>query len=147
MANYNQISVVGYLGQDPETKYLKDGTAVATFSIASTFKNRDGDHTTWYRVSIFGKKAESVAQYLGKGSQAMVVGRHQIREYEDKNGQTKLSNEIVADSVVFLSFKEEGESRSAAPRQQRQRAASASRAAAVAEADEPVEIDDDDLPF
>ena len=102
MANYNKITVVGHLGKDPEVRFLKDGTTVANFSIASSFTRGDTQTTTWYSVSIFGKKGEAVNTYLSKGSKVLVEGRHQMREYLNKEGIKQFANEIVANDVVFL---------------------------------------------
>jgi len=64
--SYNRISIIGNLGRDPETRMLPSGDNVATFSVATTERNKNGDVTTWFRVSAFGKLADTCQQYLHK---------------------------------------------------------------------------------
>ena len=77
---YQKIIVVGNLGGDPEMRYMPDGTAVTNFSLATNRRWTDGrsgetrDETTWIRVSVWRKQAESVNQYLSKGSKVLVEG-------------------------------------------------------------------------
>jgi single-strand DNA-binding protein len=77
---YQKIIIVGNLGGDPEIRYQPDGTAVTSFSLATNRRWKDGngqdvDETTWFRVSIWGKRAEAANQYLQKGSKVLVEGR------------------------------------------------------------------------
>ncbi len=62
--SYNRISIIGNLGRDPETRLLPSGDNVATFSVATTERSKNGDVTTWFRVSAFGKLAETCQQYV-----------------------------------------------------------------------------------
>ena len=108
---YQRTIVVGHLGRDPEMRYLQDGTAVTSFSVATTRKwTRDGqpqEETTWFRISVFGKQAEPCNQYLSKGSLALVEGRVSVQTFQGKDGQTRASLELHADSVRFLGGKRE----------------------------------------
>lgn len=117
---YQKIIVVGNLGGDPEMRYMPDGTAVTNFSIASNRRWTDGatgqprDETTWFRVSVWRKQAETVNQYLSKGSKVLVEGRLRPdpasggpRTYTRQDGTVGASYEITADTVRFLSTKEE----------------------------------------
>lgn len=130
MANYNKIVLVGHLGKDPEIKFLDGGTTVVNFSIASSFKKGETQLTTWYNVSLFGNKAEAVKKYLTKGSKVLVEGRHQLREYTNKEGVKQYANEIVANDVSFLDS-----------------ATSAGTKVLTAETTAPINLGDDDLPF
>lgn len=108
MASVNKALILGNLGQDPELRYTKQNKPVATMSIATRENYTDAsgearESTEWHRVVVFGKQAEFCAEYLRKGSAAHVEGRIKTRSYEDKNGQTKYSTEIIADRVQFLS--------------------------------------------
>lgn len=101
--SFNKITIVGYLGRDAEVRYTPDGTAVADFSVATTEKTKkDSEVTTWFKVTIWGKRAESVSQYLEKGKFVYIEGSLQAREYQDKNGTTRTSLEVRANDVVFL---------------------------------------------
>ncbi len=131
MANYNKIILVGHLGKDPEIKFLDGGTTVANFSIATSFKRGENQITTWYNVSVFGKTAEAVNKYLSKGSKVLVEGRHQLREYQNKEGNKQFANEVVASDVSFLDSANE---RTGA-------------AVAAKGAEAPINLDDDDIPF
>ena len=108
---YHRITIVGNLGKDPEMKYTTDGKAVTTFSVAAS--NRK-DETTWFRVSVWDKQAETCNQYLHKGSKVLVEGALRAdgagnpRVYERKDGLGwAASFEVVASSVKFLSGKDE----------------------------------------
>ncbi len=110
MASFNKLTLVGYLGKDPEAKYLPDGTAIATFSVASTEKRKDRngetqDNTVWFRCNAFGKLAEVCIQYLGKGSQVYLEGRLSIQQYADKDGNQRTSLDVRASEVQFLDRK------------------------------------------
>lgn len=106
MAGVNKIIVVGNLGRDPEVRYSQSGTAICTFSVAVTERRKVGDewkeHTEWFRVKTFGKVAENAGQYLQKGKQVYVDGRLEQAKYKDKDGNDRLSVEIVANSVQYL---------------------------------------------
>lgn len=114
MPSFNKITILGHLGRDVETRFLPDGTAVASFSVATSEKKKDRsgeaqDVTTWFRVSAFGKLAELCGQYLAKGSLAYVEGRLSQNEYTDKDGNRRTSLEVRASEVQFLDRKPQGE--------------------------------------
>ena len=117
---YQKIIVVGNLGGDPEMRYMPDGTAVTNFSVASSRRwtdSRSGeprDETTWFRVSVWRKQAETVNQYLSKGSKVLVEGRMRPdpqtggpRLFTRHDGTAGASFEITADTVRFLSSRGE----------------------------------------
>jgi len=102
----NKAMVFGNLTRDPELRALPSGMNVASFSVATNrvFKDRDGkkqEQTDFHNVVVFGRQADTVAQYLKKGSSAFVEGRMQTRSWEGKDGEKKYRTEIVADRVQF----------------------------------------------
>ena len=103
---YHRIIICGNLGKDPEMKYTTDGKAVTTFSVAAS--NRK-DETTWFRVSTWEKLAETCNQYLHKGSKVLVEGalKPEINVYQRKDGSYAASYDVTADTVRFLSGKDE----------------------------------------
>ena len=107
--SYEKIILVGNLGQDPELRYLEDGTAVCTISVAVNKKRQDDKLTTWYRVSVWRGSAENVCKYLKKGSKVLVEGSNlRVSLYETKEGESAASLELTADRVVFLDGAPEG---------------------------------------
>lgn len=101
----NKALIFGNLTRDPELRALPSGMNVCNFSVATnrTFKDRDGkkqEQTDFHNVVVFGKQADTVNQYLKKGSSVFVEGRMQTRSWE-KDGEKKFRTEIVAESVQF----------------------------------------------
>lgn len=97
----NRVILIGRLTRDPELKYLQNGTAVATFTLAVDRKyNRE--ETDFINIVVWRGLAENCANYLSKGRLAAVDGRLQIRSYEDKEGQKRWVTEVVAEDVRFL---------------------------------------------
>lgn len=101
----NKAILFGNLTRDPELKALPSGMNVCNFSIATNrvYKDRDGkkqEQTDFHNVVVFGRTADTVAQYLKKGSSAYVEGRMQTRSWE-QNGEKKYRTEVIADSVQF----------------------------------------------
>jgi len=111
--SYNKIILIGNVGRDPETRYLPSGDAVASFSVATSErrKGQDGqqqEQTTWFRVSAFGKLAETCQQYLHKGSYVYVEGALAQQEYTDREGATRQSLEVRAREMRMLDKRGEG---------------------------------------
>ena len=111
---YQNITIIGNLGRDPELKFTADGKAVASFSVATSRKYKDTDETTWFRVSVWDKQAEACNQYLRKGSKVFVSGRLACdkatggpRVYQRDDGTWAASFEVVASEVKFLDSKPE----------------------------------------
>ena len=103
----NKVILVGRLGQNPEVRYTPGGAAVANFSIATSenWMDKSGqrqERTEWHRIVVWGKLAELCNQYLQKGRQVYVEGRLQTRQWQDKDGQTKYTTEIQAQTIQFL---------------------------------------------
>ncbi len=102
----NKALVIGNLTRDPELKALPSGISVATFSIATNriWNNKDGEKqesVDYHNIVVFGRQAETTAQYLKKGSMALIEGRMQTRSWETQEGQKRYRTEIVADRVQF----------------------------------------------
>ncbi|KKQ35461.1 MAG: Single-stranded DNA-binding protein [Candidatus Nomurabacteria bacterium GW2011_GWB1_37_5] len=103
----NKAIIIGNLTRDPELKSLPSGMAVATFSLATNrvWKDKSGakqESTDYHNIVVFGRQAETSAQYLKKGAGALVEGRIQTRSWDDKaTGQKKYRTEIVAERVQF----------------------------------------------
>jgi len=101
----NKAIIYGNLTRDPELKSLPSGTKVTTFSVATNrVWMKDGqkqENTDYHNVVVFGRQAETVAQYLKKGSGALVEGRIQTRSWEAQDGTKRYTTEIVADRIQF----------------------------------------------
>jgi len=108
MSGVNKVIILGRLGQDPEIRYIPDGTAVANISVATSEEWKDKqtgekkEKTEWHKIVIFGKLAEIAGEYLKKGAQAYFEGRLQTRKWQDQNGQDRYSIEIVANVMQML---------------------------------------------
>jgi single-strand DNA-binding protein len=103
---FNRAIIIGNLSRDPELKALPSGMQVTSFSVATNriWKDKNGarqESTDFHNVVVFGRQAETVAQYLKKGSLALVEGRIQTRSWEGQDGVKKYRTEIVADRVQF----------------------------------------------
>ena len=109
----NKIFIMGRLTRDPELRRTQNGTAVAGFALAvdRDFKNADGTkETDFIEVVAWRSSAEFVSKYFAKGRMAIVEGRLQIRDWTDKDGNKRRSDEVVADNVYFGDSKKEGDS-------------------------------------
>ncbi|HKE02880.1 MAG TPA: single-stranded DNA-binding protein [Blastocatellia bacterium] len=105
--SFNKITIVGYLGRDPELRYTPQGTALCKMSIATTEKRKNvagemEEHTTWFRVTAWGRQAELANEYLAKGRQVYIEGRLRLEEYTDREGQKRFSAEVSANDIQFL---------------------------------------------
>lgn len=118
---YHTIIIVGNLGKDPEMRYTPTGQAVTSFNVATNrqYTGSDGNmvkETIWFRVSVWGKQAESCSQYLKKGSKVLVEGRLTAdaatggpKIWTRQDGTAGASFEVSAATVRFLSSRGEGE--------------------------------------
>jgi single-strand DNA-binding protein len=111
-------TVIGNIGSEPEMKYAASGQPMLTFSVASNYRVRgtDGewtDRAEWVRCVIFGKRAETLAQYLHKGSRVYVDGRLEARPWENRDGQPVAGLEITASEVEFMSGRNDADQRQA----------------------------------
>lgn len=132
--------IIGNIGGDPEQRYSPSGAASLRFNVASNYraKSQSGeweDRTEWVRVMVFGARAETLANYLKKGTRVYVSGRLEARPWTDQQGNVRAGLEVIADTVEFMSARQQDDERPA-PVQAR-------RPAAAAVLDE----DDDSIPF
>lgn len=109
--NFASITLGGHLGRDPETKYSQSGTAVTSFSLATSRKDGNGNETTtWWRCTCFGKRGEVVAQYFKKGDPILVQGEPSLRDYTAKDGAVKTSGEVIVNDFAFVKGKKDADS-------------------------------------
>ena len=101
----NSITIAGQLGKDAEQRFLPNGDAVSSFSVADS-QGKDKP-TTWWNCSIFGKRAEVLTQYLTKGQAVTVVGNVSQREYTDKDGNKRVSMDVRVSDVALQGGKRE----------------------------------------
>tara|TARA_B100001750_G_C15508978_1_gene602350 strand:- start:2063 stop:2476 length:414 start_codon:yes stop_codon:yes gene_type:complete len=131
----NKVILIGNLGQDPESRFTPQGTAVTSFSIATneSWKSQNGDikeHTEWHRIEMFGKRAETANEYMRKGNTVYIEGRLKTDEWEDKEtGQKRRATKIQCDNFTMLGRR--GDNQSQGGEQQ----------------SAPASNEDDDLPF
>ncbi|MCE9643891.1 single-stranded DNA-binding protein [Candidatus Parcubacteria bacterium] len=117
----NRATVIGNLTRDPELKALPSGMQVASFSVATNrvWKDKNGarqESSDFHNIVVFGRQAETAAQYLHKGDTVLVEGRMQTRSWDGPDGAKRYRTEIVADRVQFgPKGGQGGGSRAAAP--------------------------------
>jgi len=114
-------SAIGNLGSDPELKYSANGAPFLRFNVATNgrVKTQEGnweDKTEWVRCTVFGQRAESLTQYLKKGMRVYVSGRLEAKPWTDQQGGVRAGLELIADTVEFMSSREEGQQQT--PRRQ-----------------------------
>ena len=102
------ISFVGSLGRDSEIKALSNGM-VLKFTVATNTGWKDKKVTTWLNCALFGKQAETLEQYLKKGTKVFITGEFEAREYAKKDGGKGLSLDVKVDRVELLSKREDNQ--------------------------------------
>lgn len=100
-----KVILIGRLGSDPEMRSTPSGVSVCSFNLAVDGK-KEGQ-VTWYKISAWRQLGESCGRYLSRGKKCAVVGEFQPREYTAKDGTTRMSLDVQADEVEFLSPKQE----------------------------------------
>ena len=144
--SFNKIILVGNLGRDPELRYTPQGTPVCSFTLATNERRRDKagesqDVTTWFRVTLWGRQAETASQYLTKGRPIYVEGRLRVEEWTDKEGRARYTLEVHATDMKFIGAgPDEATTPAPAPR-------SSTAQNSPAEPPSNVEVSDDDIPF
>ncbi|MAY84581.1 MAG: single-stranded DNA-binding protein [Flavobacteriales bacterium] len=151
MAGVNKVILIGNLGKDPEVRHLESGATVANFPIATTetYKDRNGnrqEQTEWHNIVLWRGLAEIAEKYLKKGNQIYVEGKLRTRSWEDKEGNTRYTTEVVGDNMTMLGGRSDGGS-SEGPA-----ATSSRQPAQETQTSQPTHTtvndeDDDDLPF
>jgi len=136
-----KVLLIGYLGKDPEVKYSAQGTAIAQFSVAVTERWKDKssgelqEHTEWFNVKMFGRRAEVAGEYLRKGSRVFIEGRKRTESWDDKQtGGKHYLDRVYADKLEFLDSRGNGNGRG-------------NGSSAPAEMAEETTITDSDIPF
>ncbi len=147
MGSLAKVILIGNLGRDAELKKTPSGTSVLEFSVATNerWNDREGntqEHTQWFRVSLWGRRADALAQYLQKGKQVYVEGRLRARLFTGNDGQQRLSLDVRADDIQLLGTRADagswnGASRGIAPPDE----------AAVGGVAEGGPGEDDEIPF
>ena len=139
--SFNKIILVGNLGRDPELRYTPQGTPVCSFSVATNEKRKDRagetqDLTTWFRVTLWGRQAETASQYLTKGRPIYVEGRLRVEEWTDRDGKQRYTLEVHATDMQFIGGGRADEATAEAGK------------ALPAERQQPeADLSDDDIPF
>jgi len=145
MAGVNKVILVGNLGKDPEVRTLESGAKVASFSLATSESYKDRttgerkDVTEWHNIVLWRGLAEIAESYLKKGSQIYIEGKIQTRSYDDKEGVTRYTTEIVGNNMTMLGGK--GDSSNA------NNSSAAPAAKAASKMQEASTDENDDLPF
>ena len=140
--SFNRIILVGNLGRDPELRYTTQGTPVCSFSVATNERRKDKtgewqDHTTWFRVTLWGRQAETASQYLQKGRPIYIEGRLRVEEWTDRDGRPRYGLEVHATDMQFI-----GPARGDEPLAER----AASAGAGAGPVEQP-DLSDEDVPF
>jgi single-strand DNA-binding protein len=108
----NKVILIGNLGADPEIRYMPNGVAVTSISLATNdaWKDRQTgelqERTEWHKVSLFDKLAQIAGEYLKKGSKVYIEGSIRTRKWQDQTGNDRYSTEIVANTMQMLDSKE-----------------------------------------
>jgi single-strand DNA-binding protein len=147
--SFNKIILVGNLGRDPELRYTPQGTPVCSFSLATNERRKDkttgenNDIVTWFRVTLWGRQAETASQYLSRGRPVYIEGRLRVEEWTDRDGKPRHTLEVHATDMQFIGGGR-GEDAGAGGG-----GGAPGRAAAAPgeSAPEPTDLSDDDIPF
>ncbi len=140
MAGVNKVILLGNLGADPEVRYTTSGSAVTNFRIATSeeWKDRNSgekqSRTEWHRIVAFGRLGEICGEFLHKGKQVYIEGRLQTRSWEDKDGNTRYTTEVIAREMQMLGGQPGREPREPSGEQ-------------GGPVEEPITMPEDDVPF
>ncbi len=148
----NKVILIGHVGNDPEVRYMPNGNAVATVSIATTESWKDKqtgdrqDRTEWHRVVFFNRLGEIVGEYVRKGSKVYIEGSLRTRKWQDQQGQDRYTTEIVANDLQMLDSKGNANMPDDAPAQHFESAPESKKKSNNMQVDALEELDDD-IPF
>jgi single-strand DNA-binding protein len=139
--SFNKIILVGNLGRDPELRYTPQGTPVCSFTVATNEKRKDRageaqDFTTWFRVTLWGRQAETASQYLTKGRPVYIEGRLRLEEWTDRDGKQRYTLEVHATDMQFIGGGRSDEA-----------SFSGGKTAPTDHAPTEADLSDDDIPF
>ena len=150
----NKVILIGNLTRDPELRSLPSGVKVCSFSLATNrvWKDKNGarqESTDYHNIVVFGRQAETVAQYMKKGSSILVEGRMQTRSWDDKtSGEKKYRTEVIADRTQFGPKKSGMDSNSETSSAGFSKASTSSNSSEVDTIEYPEEdINPEDIPF
>lgn len=139
--SFNKIILFGNLGRDPELRYTSQGTPVCSFTMATNERRRDKagetqDFTTWFRITLWGRQAETASQYLTKGRSVYIEGRLRVEEWSDRDGRARYTLEVHATDLQFVGSARTDDT-------------SNSQRTNINSSDQKIEADvsDDDIPF
>ncbi|MBE50817.1 MAG: single-stranded DNA-binding protein [Flavobacteriales bacterium] len=115
MSGVNKVILIGNLGKDPEVKHLDTGVSVANFSLATTetYNNKQGERvsqTEWHNIVLWRGLADIAEKYLKKGNSVYVEGKINTRKWEDKEGNTRYSTDIIAEKMTMLGSRNDSNS-------------------------------------
>lgn len=110
MSSLNRVELIGNLGRDPEIRYTPGGTAVASFSLATSekVKNKSGEwevRTEWHNIVLYARLAEVAGEYLSKGKSVYLDGKLKTRKWQDRDGKDRYTTEIIGDKLLMLGSK------------------------------------------
>jgi single-strand DNA-binding protein len=142
--SFNKIILVGNLGRDPELRYTPQGTPVCSFTVATNEKRKDRagetqDVTTWFRVTLWGRQAETASQYLAKGRPIYIEGRLRLEEWTDRDGKQRYTLEVHATDMQFIGGGRGDEATAGG--------AATNRAPSTERQPPEQDLSDDDIPF
>jgi single-strand DNA-binding protein len=139
--SFNKIILIGNLGRDPELRYTPQGTPVCSFTVATNEKRKDRagetqDFTTWFRVTLWGRQAETASQYLTKGRPIYVEGKLRLEEWTDRDGKQRHTLEVHATDMQFIGGGRADEG-----------GTTISKPSTTDQAPSDADLSDDDIPF
>ena len=143
MPTFCQVTLIGHLGKDPETKAVGSDTVTA-FSLATTRKRKDQEFTTWWNCSMWGERGKRIGQYLGKGDPILVTGEAYQRPYTTKDGREGVALEVDVRDWSFVGVK--GDQGGPSRQRDSRGAHSATQGASSASNSGPADYDDA-IPF
>ena len=113
MASLNRVELIGNLGRDPEIRYTAGGTAIASFSLATSekVKTKSGDletRTEWHNIVLYARLAEVAGEYLTKGKSVYLDGKLKTRKWQDRDGRDRYTTEIIGETLLMLSGRNGG---------------------------------------
>jgi len=148
----NKVILLGNVGKDPEIRSTAGGTMVASFTLATSDRQKDAqgnwqDRTEWHNLKAFNRIAEIIRDYVKKGSKLYVEGKITTNSWDDKeSGQKRYRTEIIVNDLSLLSGREDGGSGSGGYSRQSGSSGNFDQRQPAGH-DDPAEISDDDIPF
>ena len=148
----NKVILVGNLGKDPELRYTPSGTAVVTFSLATTerYKDRDGNKQTkteWHNIVAWRQLAEICGKYLHKGKQIYIEGKIQNRSYDDRDGNKRYISEVVVNEMQMLGSRDDNQQGGGQNQQQKHHNQSGQQTGGGGGFSDQTYHDDSEIPF